>query len=163
MVAVMMTAAAVFPHHATLTSVASLALTLVPLLGRGAVIIFGAGLLGASLVAALVVSLAGAWGLAEVFDWKHSLNSSFRDTPMFHLVYALSHVIAVGIVLTTTAYVSLSITVEVMNAVVLPLILVFLIILEYRALPHFWRMSKNRRITVIALSALVVVFALVTL
>ncbi len=163
MIAVMMTAAAVFPRHMTLTSMSSLALTLVPLLGRGGVIIFGAGLLGASMVAALVVSLAGSWAMAEVFDWKHSLNSRFQDTPTFHMVYALSHVIAVCIVLTTTAYVSISIAVEVMNAAILPAVLVFLIMLEYRALPRAWRMSKNRRILIVILSALAVLSGLLTL
>lgn len=163
MIAVMMTAAEAFPGHVTLTSMASLTMTLVPLLGRGAVVVFSAGLLGASMVAALVVSLAGAWGLAEVFDWKHSLNSRFQDTPMFHIVYALSHVIAVGIVLTTVRYVSISIAVEVMNALLLPLVLTFLIALEYRALPHSWKMSRNRRIVVISASVLAILFGLLTL
>ena len=42
--------------------------------GVGAKVLLGAGVLGAALVAALVASLAGAWGIAEVFGWAHTLN-----------------------------------------------------------------------------------------
>ncbi|PSR29022.1 MAG: NRAMP family metal ion transporter [Sulfobacillus thermosulfidooxidans] len=163
MIAVMFTAAEAFPHHHTLTSIASLAQTLVPLLGHSAIIIFGAGLFGASTVAALVVSLAGAWGMAEVFGWKHSLNSDFKETPQFHIVYALSHVIAVIFVLVAIQFVSLSIDVEIMNAMLLPIVLGFLIALEYRALPHHWKMSHRRRVLVIITSIVTILLGLLTL
>jgi hypothetical protein len=33
-------------------------------------VLVGAAILGGALVSALVVSVAGSWGLAEVFGWK---------------------------------------------------------------------------------------------
>lgn len=48
----------------------------------------GIGILGA----AIVSSLAGTWGLAEVFGWPHTLNDrQDRATAKFYLTYALAH------------------------------------------------------------------------
>jgi Mn2+/Fe2+ NRAMP family transporter len=59
-----------------LTSVGQIASAAAPFLGHiQAKILIGAAILGGALVSALVVSVAGSWGLAEVFGWKHSLNS----------------------------------------------------------------------------------------
>jgi len=53
-----------------LNTVGDIARGLAPFLGpNGARVLFGLGLVGAAFVAALVVSLAGAWGVSEVFGW----------------------------------------------------------------------------------------------
>ena len=55
-------------HGAALRTVGEIAGALTPYLGSlGGTVLFGLGMLGAALVAAIVSSLAGAWGLAEVF------------------------------------------------------------------------------------------------
>ncbi len=58
--------------------------------------------------------------------------------------------------------VNLSVDVEVMNACLLPIVLGFLIALERRALPAELRMRGARRSATYALTALVIVFGLVT-
>ena len=66
---------------------------LIPFLGySGAKVVFGLGMLGASFVAALVVSLAGAWGIGEVLGFKHSMNTKVREAKWFYLIYTLAHV-----------------------------------------------------------------------
>jgi Mn2+/Fe2+ NRAMP family transporter len=81
--------------HAPLNTVGQIADALTPFLGSiGGKLLFGLGMLGAALVAAIVASLAGAWGLAEVFGWKHSLNERpNRKNAKFYLTYALAHVL----------------------------------------------------------------------
>ena len=65
----------VFNGEVTLQTVGQISHALTPYLGRaGGTVLFGLGMLGAALVAAIVASLAGAWGLAEVFGWRHTLN-----------------------------------------------------------------------------------------
>lgn len=125
-----------------LNSVGEISSALRPYLGTaGAQVLFGAGILGASLVAALVSSLAGAWGLAEIFGWKHSLNSRpSRKSLGFYLVYALAHIVGAFLVLTSVNLVSLAVDAEVMNALLLPIVLGFLVLLERRALPPEARM-----------------------
>ncbi|NUP46531.1 MAG: divalent metal cation transporter [Catenulispora sp.] len=142
-------AATVGRHHpgASLDTVGQISGALTPYLGRfGAAVLFGLGMLGAALVAALVSSLAGAWGLAEVFGWKHTLNERpSRRTAKFYITYTLTHVIGAVLVLASVDLVGLSVDVEVMNALLLPVVLGFLLALEARALPEQWRMRGPRK------------------
>jgi len=84
-----------------LHTVTEMSSALRPFLGAiGAKVLLGTAVLGAALVAALVASLAGAWGIAEVFGWTHSLNERpDRNTAKFYLTYALAHVLGATIVL----------------------------------------------------------------
>ena len=73
MIAVVLTfAATVGRSHlgVQLHTVTEMSSALRPFLGAiGAKVLLGTAVLGAALVAALVASLAGAWGIAEVFGW----------------------------------------------------------------------------------------------
>ena len=61
--------------HQQVDDAAQAALALVPLTGaHWAGVAFGAGLLGAAMIGALVVSLATAWAFGEAFRWPCSLN-----------------------------------------------------------------------------------------
>lgn len=151
MIAMLMAVAATVGRHhpgAWLETVGQISGALTPYLGRfGGAVLFGLGMLGAAaLVAALVSSLAGAWGLAEVFGWKHTLNERpSRRTAKFHTTYTLTHVIGAVLVLASVDLVGLSVDVEVMNALLLPIVLGFLLALEARALPEQWRMRGPRK------------------
>ena len=50
---------------------------------------FGAGVLGAGMVAAIVCSLAFAWGLGEVTGYRHTLEQHPLEARWFYGVYAL--------------------------------------------------------------------------
>lgn len=130
-----------------LHSVADIARALVPDLGSGmARALVGASILGGALVAALVVSLAGAWGMSEVLGWDHSLNGGFsRANAKFYVTYCLAHVLGAVLVLASVDLVSLAIDVEVLNALLLPIVLGFLLLLEARALPTEHRMKGPYR------------------
>jgi len=132
---------------ASLNSVGDISAALRPFLGdMGSRVLFGAGILGAALVAALVSSLAGAWGLAEIFGWKHTLNERpSRRTAGFYAAYAFAHVAGAALVLASVDLVSLAVDAEVMNAVLLPVVLGFLLALERRALPPSQRMRGARK------------------
>jgi Mn2+/Fe2+ NRAMP family transporter len=132
---------------ASLNSVGEISAALRPFLGgTGSRVLFGAGILGAALVAALVSSLAGAWGLAEIFGWQHTLNERpARKTAGFYAAYAFAHVAGAALVLASVDLVSLAVDAEVMNAVLLPVVLGFLLALERRALPPAERMRGARK------------------
>jgi Mn2+/Fe2+ NRAMP family transporter len=148
---------------APLNDVAEIAQGLVPFLGRrAAAAVFGLGMLGASLVAALVVSIAGAWGLGEALGFPHSLNRSVGEARAFYGVYTLAHVGGAVLVLASRNLVDLAVDVEVMNAMLLPLVLGFLLALEARALPPEWRMRGPYRALVWATGGLVMAFGLYT-
>ncbi|OJV84641.1 MAG: NRAMP family metal ion transporter [Cellulomonas sp. 73-92] len=148
---------------ANLQSVGQIAAALTPFLGqRSAALLFGLGMLGAATVAALVASLAGAWGMAEVLDLRHSLNDSPRQAKGFYAL-ALAAILAGALMaLLIPNLVGLSLDVEVMNAILLPVVLGFLLLLERRALPAEYRMRGVRQATTYTLTGLVIVLGLVT-
>jgi len=149
-------------HHAVLDTVGELSSALRPFIGSvGAKVLLGVAVLGAALVAALVASLAGAWGISEVFGWTHTLNGRpDRRTAKFYVTYSLAHVIGAIVVLMSLDLVSLVIDVEVMNALLLPIVLGFLLALEAKALPEEYRMHGVYRVVVTILCLVVIGFGL---
>jgi Mn2+/Fe2+ NRAMP family transporter len=164
MIAVVIAVAATIGRHsdAALNTVGQIAGALTPHLGHlGGTILFGLGMLGAALVAAIVSSVAGAWGLAEVFGWKHTLNERpSRHNAKFYVTYALAHLLGAILVLASVNLVRLSIDVMLMNAMLLPIVLSFLLALEARVLPAQWRMRGIRKHLTWACCALVMGFGL---
>jgi Mn2+/Fe2+ NRAMP family transporter len=162
--AIVALAATVYRWHrgVALNTVAQIAGALSPDLGRGwAEVLVGAAILGGALVAALVVSLAGAWGMAEVLGWKHSLNDGpNRQNAKFYVTYCLAHVIGAVLVLASVDLISLAVDVEVMNALLLPIVLGFLLLLEAKALPAAHRMRGAYRGLVTGLCLVVMAFGL---
>lgn len=99
---------------APLTSVGQIASAVAPFLGSiQAKILIGAAILGGALVSALVVSVAGSWGLAELLGWKHSLNTPpGPDSAKFYLTYAAAHIAGAALVLFSIDLVGLAVDVE---------------------------------------------------
>ena len=128
---VVTTAATLFVHHQSVSDAAQAALALVPLTGsKFAGIAFGAGLLGASLIGAFVVSLATAWAFGEAFRWPCSLNFQCTQAKRFYGLYAAIVVIAAGVVLIPNLpLIKITLYVEAFNAFVLPIVLGFLLIM----------------------------------
>jgi Mn2+/Fe2+ NRAMP family transporter len=135
-----------------------------PFLGsaKTANILIGASILGGALVAALVVSLAGSWGLSEVLGWKHSLNERIsRRNARFYLIYALAHIAGAALVLASVDLVGLAVDCEVMNALLLPIVLGFLLMLEAKCLPAQYRMRGAYRVILTTLCVIVMIFGLI--
>jgi Mn2+/Fe2+ NRAMP family transporter len=103
-------------------------------------LVFGLGVLGAALVAAIVSSLALAWGLGEVSGYRRSLEHHPLKARWFYAVYALCVIGGAAIVGFAPNLVSLNVGVQVMNALLLPLVLGFLIRLAMVALPPAYRL-----------------------
>ena len=139
MAAVLVAAAATLaPHGAKpdLATVGDLSTALTSYLGVGVGrLVFGLGIVGAGLVAAIVSSLALAWGLGEVTGYRHSLEHHPLEARWFYGVYALAVIGATLVVAIAPNLVSLNVGVQVMNAFLLPVVLGFLIALAARALP----------------------------
>lgn len=132
------TAATIGAHNpnASLNSVGDIAAALTPYLGVTiGKLVFGIGVLGAGLVAAIVASLALAWGLGEVAGYRRSLEDHPLQAKWFYGVYAACLILGAVLVAVVPNLVILNIAVEVMNALLLPLVLGFLIMLGLHALP----------------------------
>jgi Mn2+/Fe2+ NRAMP family transporter len=144
MAAVLVAAAATIgAQHkaAALNTVGDLSAALTPYLGPGVGrLVFGLGIVGAGMVAAIVSSLALAWGLGEVTGYKHSLEHHPLEARWFYGVYAVTVIASATLIGLAPNLVSLNIGVQVMNAFLLPLVLGFLIALAIKALPNEYRL-----------------------
>jgi len=81
-----------------ITSAADAAQALKPVAGSFAGILFGVGLLGASLLAAGVLPLATAYGLSEAFGFEKGVDRGWRDAPVFLGIF--TGLIAAGVFVT---------------------------------------------------------------
>lgn len=128
---------------APLNTVQEISQALTPSLGETTgKILFALGMTGAALVATIVVSLTAAWGLGEVLGYRRSLQDHPKEAPWFYSVY--TGILILGGVLVASNkinLVKLSVGVEVMNALLLPIVLGFLFLLARKALPEPYRLK----------------------
>lgn len=163
MIAVLVTTgAALFHHdHTTLSTVDQIATALTPYLGRIAGrLAFSLGITGAALVASIVVSLASAWAFAELVGAPRSLNNRVRQAPVFYGAYFLALAVAAGLVLVSRSLVRLAVAVEIMNALLLPIVLGFLVALAWKVLPEPYRLRRVERVLLLIVAGLVVALGL---
>ncbi len=126
---------------ATLSTVGDLSQALTPFLGDGmGRLVFSLGVLGAGMVAAVVATLALAWGVGEVAGYRRSLELRPTQASWFYGIYALCVVGCAVLVAIWPDLVALNVGVQIMNALMLPLVLGFLIALAVRALPPAYRL-----------------------
>jgi NRAMP (natural resistance-associated macrophage protein)-like metal ion transporter len=145
MAAVLVAAAATLSAHGAkpqLNTVGDLSAALTPFMGVGfGRLVFGLGIIGAGMVAAIVASLALAWGLGEVTGYRHSLEHHPLEAKWFYGIYALCVVLGCVLVGVAPNLVTLNVGVQVMNALLLPIVLGFLVALAVKALPERVRLK----------------------
>jgi Mn2+/Fe2+ NRAMP family transporter len=142
--AVLVAAAAAFANggaSSSLSTVGEISGALTPVLGEGiGRIVFSAGVLGASLVAAIVASLALAWGVGEAAGYRRSLEYRPFDARWFYGVYAASVLGSGAVVWFASNLVWLNIAAQVFNAFLMPLVIGLLVALAVTSLPEPYRL-----------------------
>ena len=162
MAAVLVAAAAALSHGPTksLDTVQQIAEALTDVLGpTTGRLCFGLGVAGASIVAAIVVTLTAARTLGELLGYSHTLDRPVQEAPWFYVVYALVLAAGAAIVLSGTNLVAVSVGVQVMNAMLLPIVLGFLYLLA-RRLPAPYRLRGRYALTVAILMGVTVLLGL---
>jgi len=146
----------------SLDTVEQIAMALTPYLGQFAgKLLFGLGMAGASLVATIVVTLTAARAVAETLGEPNSLDHSPRQAMWFYGAYAAALVFGALVVSAEVNLVALSVAVQVMNALLLPVVVGFLFLLA-RRLPEPYRLKGAYAIVATAVTAVVVVFGVVS-
>ncbi len=110
------------------------------------------------MVAAIVASLALAWGLGEVAGYRRSLEYHPLKAKWFYGVYAVCVIggaLAVGLV---PNLISLNVGVQVMNALLLPVVLGFLVRLAIVTLPESHKLKGWYMWVVIVVCAITCAF-----
>jgi len=143
-------------------SAAEAAVALQPF-GNYAYLLFSAGLLNASLFAASILPLSTAYSVCEGLGFESGVNKRFREAPIFYWLYTLLIVLGALVVLVPSfPLIKMILFSQVVNGVLLPVILVFMIKLVNQSdLMGEWKNTRFYNavgwISVVALSALTVV------
>jgi Mn2+/Fe2+ NRAMP family transporter len=167
---VIATGATLFTHGVhEIGSAADAARALNPFAGRFAELLFGVGLLGASLLACAILPIATSYVVSESLGYEKGIGRRREEAPVFvGIITAMIAISAIVAVIPGVPVISLLVAVQVVNGLLLPINLYFI-----------WRLSRSEPLmgehrsrglldgatglTVAVLSALSVVLVVVTI
>ncbi len=149
-------------------SAADAARALTPFAGHFAELLFGVGLLGASLLAAAILPIATSYVVSESLGYEKGIGRRREEAPVFvGIITAMIALSAIVAVIPGVPVISLLVAVQVVNGLLLPINLFFI-----------WRLSRSHALmgehrsrglldgatglTVVLLSALSIVLVIVT-
>jgi NRAMP (natural resistance-associated macrophage protein)-like metal ion transporter len=124
------TAATLYTAGITITSAQEAATALKPLAGQSAAILFGAGLFGASVLAAAVIPLSTSYAICEAFGWESGVDNDFNEAPAFFGIY--TGIIILGglfILIPGISLIKIILVTQQIAGILSPVILTFMIIL----------------------------------
>lgn len=127
--------ATIFAHHLAVdpsdpNAFSKIALSLKPLAGQYATLLFAIGLMNASLMAASVLPLTTTYAITEAFGFERGIDKSFREAPAFLTIYTSLIVLGAGIALFPGAPLALITNLpNIVNGLLLPLLLPILLVL----------------------------------
>lgn len=124
------TAATLHARSIHIESAAEAAIALAPVAGPYAEVLFAAGLLGASLLAACVLPLSTAYAVCEAFGWETGISKGWDEAPSFMGIYTALIVIGAAVVLLPNLPLFLVLLLsQDINGILLPVILIFILLL----------------------------------
>ena len=98
--------------------------------GQYAFLLFSAGLFNASIFAACILPLSTAYSVCEGLGFESGVNKRLREAPIFYFLYTLLIVVGAGVVLLPKfPLVKMILLSQVLNGVLLPFVLIFMILL----------------------------------
>jgi NRAMP (natural resistance-associated macrophage protein)-like metal ion transporter len=103
-----------------------------PVAGPAAPELFAVGLLGASLLAASVVPLSSSYAIADAIGTPRSVSASLRQAPLFYGIFTLQVVVGAAVALAPGNLVALIVNAQVLNGIICPMLLVYILILANR-------------------------------
>jgi Mn2+/Fe2+ NRAMP family transporter len=108
--------------------------------GQWAAPLFAAGLFNASLFAACILPLSTSYSVCEGLGFESGVNKRFSEAPIFYWLFTSLIVIGAGVVLIPDfQLVQVILTSQVINGILLPIILIFMILLVNKPkLMHEW-------------------------
>lgn len=124
------TAATLYKAGITFQTASEAASALKPLAGQYAFILFGAGLFGASVLAAAIIPLSTSYAICEAFGWESGVDNRYREAPAFFGIYTT--IIVIGSLLILIPGISLMkliIVTQQVAGILSPVILIFMTIL----------------------------------
>jgi Mn2+/Fe2+ NRAMP family transporter len=98
--------------------------------GQYAFLLFAAGLFNASIFAACILPLSTAYSVCEGLGFESGVNKRLSEAPIFYFLYTALIVVGAGVILVPGfPLVRMILLSQVLNGVLLPLVLIFMILL----------------------------------
>ena len=122
------TAATLFANKIPLISGEDAALAIEPFAGKLAGILFAFGFLNAGFIGIIVISLSTAYAFSEFFGLQGSLDSNFKQSKTFYILFIIQLLLAaIFVYIPGISFFQLVLITQIINAVILPLIFYYLI------------------------------------
>ncbi len=119
------TGATLFVHGVQVETAADAARALEPFAGPAAKLLFGVGLFGASMLAAVVLPLTTAYSLSEAFGFEKGISRGFREAPVFMGIFTgMIGASALAALIPGIPIISLLLVIQVVNGVLSPIVLI---------------------------------------
>ena len=160
---ILTTGAVLHPAGIEVSGAEDAAAALAPLVGDYAELLFGAGLTGASFLAACVLPGITSSAVCEAFGWERGADRSWAEAPTYRgIITAVIAVSAVVVMLPNINLFGIMMIAQVINGVLLPVLLVFMVLIASDK--HVMGRYANGRVwnaltwfTIVAVTALTVI------
>lgn len=159
-------AATLYRFEIRIESASDAALALKPLAGKYFSYIFAFGLFNASLFAASILPLATAYSVCEGMGWEAGVKWTFKEAPIFLGLYTCIIVIGAGyILIPKISLLWIMVTSQVLNGILLPFVLIFMLILinDRRLMGNYINTRRYNIIAWITIFAMIIITLILTL
>lgn len=127
---ILTTGAVLFPAGIAVNGAEDAASALAPLVGPYAETLFGAGLVGASFLAACVLPGITSSAICEAFGWERGADRSWQEAPVYRgIITAIIFLSAVIVIVPNVNLFGIMMLAQVINGVLLPVLLVFMVLI----------------------------------
>lgn len=127
---ILTTGAVLFPAGIAVNGAEDAASALAPLVGPYAEALFGAGLVGASFLAACVLPGITSSAICEAFGWERGADRNWQEAPVYRgIITAIIFLSAVIVIVPNVNLFGIMMLAQVVNGVLLPVLLVFMVLI----------------------------------
>ena len=127
---ILTTGAVLHPAGVVVSGAEDAAAALAPLVGDYAEALFGAGLTGASFLAACVLPGITSSAICEAFGWERGADRSWAEAPAYRgIITGVIAISAVVVMLPNVNLFGIMMVAQVINGVLLPVLLVFMVLI----------------------------------
>lgn len=141
---ILATGAVLNPAGVVVSSAEDAATALAPLAGHYAEALFGAGLVGASFLAACVLPGITASAVCEAFGWERGSDRTWQEAPVYRgIITAILVISAVIVLIPNVNLFGIMMFAQIVNGILLPVLLVFLV--KIAADKHVMGANANSR------------------
>jgi NRAMP (natural resistance-associated macrophage protein)-like metal ion transporter len=122
--------ATLFPAGIQIDTAEDAALSLKPLAGKYAYILFAIGLANASLFSACILPLATTYYICEAMGWETGTGKRFKEAPQFNSIFTIIVIMGASIVLIPNLpLIKVMWFSQIVNCLLLPVVLIFMLML----------------------------------